>query len=78
MTEANMAPLLALPLEERIDLAEKLWISIDRDTATAALPEWQRALLDERLRDAECNPNDWVSWQDAKARLLETIAAKRA
>jgi Putative addiction module component len=33
------------------------------------LLEWQKELLDQRLRDAEAHPEDWVSWDEAKQRL---------
>jgi hypothetical protein len=33
------------------------------------LLEWQKVLLDQRLRDAEARPEDWISWAEAKQRL---------
>jgi len=33
------------------------------------LLDWQKELLDQRLRDAEAHPEDWVSWDEAKQRL---------
>lgn len=37
------------------------------------LLEWQKALLDQRLKDAEAHPDDWVSWDEAKQRLERRI-----
>ena len=33
------------------------------------LLDWQKELLDQRLREAEAHPEDWVSWDEAKQRL---------
>lgn len=77
MTKARVDELLTLPLEERIEIAERLWLSIDEEAEAAPLPEWQRKILDERLRDAEANPDDWVSWEEAKAKIRAGLAEKK-
>lgn len=41
------------------------------------LLDWQRELLEERLADAESNPDAWVSWEDAKNRLERLTSAGR-
>jgi len=33
------------------------------------LLDWQKELLDQRLKDAEAHPEDWVSWDEARQRL---------
>lgn len=43
------APLLALPLEERIQLVEDLWDSIAADQGAVPISDAQRAELDRRL-----------------------------
>ena len=41
-----------------------------RNGATGGeLLDWQKALLNQRLRDAEAHPEDWVSWDEARQRL---------
>ena len=56
-----------LPFAERVELLEELWNEAEKECPQ--LLEWQKELLDQRLRDAEANPEDWVSWDEAKQRL---------
>ena len=56
-----------LPFAERVELLEALWR--EAETERPELLDWQRELLDQRLRDAEAHPEDWVSWDEAKQRL---------
>ena len=60
-----------LPFAERVELLEELW-----NEAESGRPEllgWQKELLDQRLRDAEDHPEDWVSWDEAKQRLEQQL-----
>lgn len=41
------------------------------------LLDWQKKLLDQRLRDAEAHPEDWLSWNEAKRRLEQQIHRHR-
>ncbi len=63
-----------LPFAERVELLEELWQ--EAESEQPELLEWQKELLDQRLRDAESHPEDWVSWDDAKLR-LERVAQDR-
>jgi putative addiction module component (TIGR02574 family) len=56
-----------LPFAERIELLEELWK--ETETEHPELLEWQKALLDQRLAEAEAHPEDCVSWAEAKQRL---------
>ena len=56
-----------LPFAERVELLEELWREAEGERPE--LLDWQRELLDQRLRDAEENPEAWVSWDEAKKRL---------
>ena len=56
-----------LPFAERIELLEELWR--EAESERPELLDWQKELLDQRLRDAEAHPEDWVSWDEAKQRL---------
>jgi hypothetical protein len=35
--------------------------------------DWQKELLDQRLKDAAEHPEDWVSWDEARQRLERQI-----
>jgi putative addiction module component (TIGR02574 family) len=60
---------LALPVAERLELASRIWESVKDTPEAQALPDWQKEMLDERLRDMEENPDDEVSWEDVEAEL---------
>ncbi len=63
-----------LPFPERVELLEELWR--EAETEQVELLDWQRAIIDQRLRDAEAHPEDWVSWDDAKRRLERQVQAR--
>lgn len=60
-----------LPLAERVELLEEVWR--EAESEGSGLLVWQREILDQRLKDAEANPEDWVSWDDAKKRLERQV-----
>ena len=55
-----------LPFAERVELLEELWN--EAESERPELLEWQKVLLDQRLKDAEAHPEDWVSWDEARQR----------
>lgn len=63
-----------LPFPERLALLEELWR--EAETEQPELLDWQKETLGQRLRDAETNPEDWVSWDEVKLR-LERLARSR-
>jgi putative addiction module component (TIGR02574 family) len=68
MSTADLPPeILALPVEDRIQLAMSIWDSVAEESAQ--LSEEDRLLLDERLRDHRENPKIGDSWEVVRARL---------
>ena len=61
---------LRLPAEDRRELAESLWESLEDEEDSSSLPEWQAALLDERLAEDEAQPESGAPWTEVKARIL--------
>jgi putative addiction module component (TIGR02574 family) len=53
----------ALPLPERIELAEALWESITHEGYEPPLTPGQAAELDRRLRDHRENPEAGIPWE---------------
>ena len=53
-----------LGADERLDLLEELWVSLDADTVPVT--DAQRIELEARRHEHETNPDDVVSWEDAK------------
>lgn len=59
----------ALPLAERIELAEALWDSITQDGYEPPLTPAQEAEIDRRLEEHRRNPSSAVPWEHLKAEL---------
>jgi putative addiction module component (TIGR02574 family) len=74
MTKAELqAQALQLPVEDRIDLAEALWDSLEQEPVQPELPAWQRELLDERLAADDAVPDSGSPWEEVKQRILAKI-----
>lgn len=69
MNPALLTEALNLPVPERIRLAEALWDSVQGDTTALPVPKAHLAILEERLRDMEANPEDESPWEEVRARL---------
>ena len=72
MAAPDVQKLLELDVETRLALVQQLWDSIVADAnAGAELPLTadERALLDERLREDDENPDAAIPWAEVKARL---------
>jgi putative addiction module component (TIGR02574 family) len=64
---------LSLPLEERLELAETIWASLEQEAAQPGLPAWQRDLLDERIADDDAEPDAGSPWEEVKRRTLASL-----
>jgi len=62
-----------LGVEDRLSLVEQIWDSIAADSAAVPLTDAQRTELDRRIADHEANPNDVVSWEEAKASIADRL-----
>lgn len=67
MTKGALAKLLQLPADERADLAGGLWDSLRRDQLPVTAEEC--GLIDERLAEAERNPESTLPWSEVRAEL---------
>ena len=59
-----------LSIEERIMLVEEIWDSIVAEEEMPELTEQQKAELDRRLESYRKNPDESVTWESVKSRLL--------
>jgi putative addiction module component (TIGR02574 family) len=71
MTKAEVEQLLKLPAEERLEIAQALWESVEPEDEVRFLPipAWQRQLIEERLEDLGRHPGDEQPWEEVKAEL---------
>ena len=61
----NKEELLALPLDERRELASDLLDSILVDEFQE-IPEWKKKLIEERKQYHKNNPNNGTNWDELK------------
>lgn len=65
MSDADVAKILALPVEERLRLIELIWESLSASAAEIPLSDVHRKILDERLAEHERDPDDVISHAEA-------------
>ena len=70
MAEITISEVLALPVEERLRLAEAIWDSVAEVPEAVPLAEAQREELDRRLRSYYREPDAASPWPEVKKRLL--------
>jgi len=50
-----------------------LWDSVDREADELPLTDEHKRILDQRLDAAECHPEGWLDWDEAKERVLASL-----
>jgi putative addiction module component (TIGR02574 family) len=71
MPRPTLDELRALSVEDRLQLLEDVWTSLDEEQDRLPIPKWHEEELDRRMKAFEENPNTGSPWQDVKKRLLE-------
>lgn len=64
---------LELPAEERWELAEAIWQSLEADAAWPPLTPWQREILDQRIAEDDADPDAGSPWPEVKKRILASL-----
>lgn len=67
MSEADVAKILALPVDERLQLIALICESLEHNDVEVPLSDAQRALIDERLAEHELFPDDVISLEEVLA-----------
>jgi putative addiction module component (TIGR02574 family) len=67
----EFAALFALPVAERLQLAEDLWDSVADEVNAQPVPDALVMELRERMARYDANPESGISWEEAKRRLRE-------
>lgn len=69
----DMAPLLALPEEERQEIADALYESVRSEVLAPELTDELKMELDRRIAHLDAHPEDLIPWEEvrdaARARL---------
>ena len=53
-----------LSVADRIELATKIWESVAEDNASVGLSEEHKRIIDERIREADENPESLISSEE--------------
>ena len=73
MPSSNLANLLKLPADERVELAMALWDSLtdaERESELEVSSD-QRAELDRRWNEHLANPESAVRWEEVRRKLRD-------
>ena len=72
MDTINLAPVLQLPVQERIRIVEAIWDSVADSAHEVELQPWQAEELDRRVAEFETNPTEGIPWDEVKRRVMGT------
>ncbi len=61
MSDAEVAEILKLPPEERLRIAEIIWVSLAAHPETVPLGDSHRTLIDEAVAEHERDPDNVIS-----------------
>jgi putative addiction module component (TIGR02574 family) len=67
MSDADIAEILKLSVEERLRLIEMIWESLVRNPSDVPIGEAHRAVIDERLAEHQRDPDDVASRDEVLA-----------
>lgn len=69
----DLAKVLALPVEERIELAQSIWESVAAVPEAVQLTDEQRSELEDRLKEYRENPDSGSPWPEVRDRILSNV-----
>jgi putative addiction module component (TIGR02574 family) len=56
-------------VDDRLRLIGQIWDSLPEPMGE--IPEWHREILDERIAQADANPDSFIPWEEVRARLSQ-------
>ncbi|MDQ3020377.1 MAG: addiction module protein [Bacteroidota bacterium] len=73
MDSQKLNEILSLPKDEKLELIEVLWNSLNEGIKDSEIPEWHKEVLEERLKKIENGEMEFVSWEKVKEMLHERM-----
>ncbi|MDZ4791780.1 MAG: addiction module protein [Hyphomicrobiales bacterium] len=71
MNRPTFDELRAMSIEERLQLLDDIWATLDeREVAAGPATAREKQILDERLKAFEENPQDTLTWDEVKRNVL--------
>jgi len=68
MNTQLLEEVLQLPIDERLQLAENIWDSVENDQQKVTLTPEQRTELNRRIEYHKKNPSEMIPWETARER----------
>ena len=68
----DLAKVLALPVAERIEIAQSIWDSVAAVPEAVQLTDSQRSELEKRLQAYRENPKAGSPWPEVRARIMSS------
>ena len=62
-----------LNVDEQIEYVQSLWSRIAATPEHVPVPDWHRAVLDDRIKDHDQNPGAGESWDVVRERLRDKL-----
>ena len=70
----ELAPILKLSREEKLQIVEELWDSIAQEESQQPLAQWKIDELNRRDEAYQKDPSTAISWEEVKASILRRHA----
>jgi putative addiction module component (TIGR02574 family) len=69
MSKQLLDEILRLPIDQRLELVERVWDSIAASPESIPVPEWHKEVLDRRLGQDPEEPD--VAWDELQIQLRD-------
>jgi putative addiction module component (TIGR02574 family) len=69
--EIKTSDIIALSVEERLDLIERIWDTLAATPEKVPVPAWHIEAIDRAIEAHERNPEAGAPWDDVKRRISE-------
>ena len=66
----QLSALLELSPDEKLDIIEALWASLNQSPELIPLPEWQKQELDRSKAQYDAHPESLLTWEEVQANIL--------
>ena len=66
----QLSALLELSPDEKLDIIEALWTSLNQSPELIPLPKWQKQELDRSKAQYDAHPESLLTWEEVQANIL--------
>ncbi len=75
MQKPTLEELRTLSVEDRLQLLEDVWTSLDEEHDQLPIPKWHEEELDRRLKDIDENGSQGMEWSEFYKGLREKLSS---